>query len=187
MTIDLDATLITAHSDQDGAAGNFEGGFGFAPMMAYLDESSEALAGMLRPGNAGTHSASDQIAAAESALDPIDRSRQSTCRSSRSCCAPIPLVPRTNSWTGAERDGSVSHSVRFDQARQDSDPGFARGCLGSIDREDGKERPNGQSSDRPTRSTPLFFAPRLFLRHSSRASQHPISRAAEDRSRRARE
>lgn len=37
--------------------------------MAYCDESSEALAGMLRPGNAGTHSASDQIAAAESALD----------------------------------------------------------------------------------------------------------------------
>lgn len=73
VTIDLDATLITAHSEKDGAAGNFKGGFGFAPMMAYCDESSEALAGMLRPGNAGTHSASDQIAAAESALDQIPR------------------------------------------------------------------------------------------------------------------
>ena len=37
--IDLDATLLVAHSDKDGAAGNFKGGFGFHPMLAYLDGS----------------------------------------------------------------------------------------------------------------------------------------------------
>ena len=34
LTIDLDATLITAHSEKDQAAGTFKGGYGFAPMLA---------------------------------------------------------------------------------------------------------------------------------------------------------
>jgi len=51
--IDIDATLIGAHSQKEGAAGNFKGGFGFHPLLAYLDETREALAGLLRPGNAG--------------------------------------------------------------------------------------------------------------------------------------
>jgi hypothetical protein len=58
MTIDLDATLNTAHSEKDCAAGNFKGGYGFAPIMAYCDESGEALAGTLRPGNAAAHNVS---------------------------------------------------------------------------------------------------------------------------------
>ena len=59
VTIDLDATLVGAHSDKDGAAGNFKGGFGFHPLLAYLDESGEALAGELWPGNAGANTARD--------------------------------------------------------------------------------------------------------------------------------
>ena len=51
LTIDLDATLITAHSEKDQAAGTFKGGYGFAPMLAYADQTGEALAGQLRPGN----------------------------------------------------------------------------------------------------------------------------------------
>jgi Transposase DDE domain group 1 len=43
VTIELDATLIGSHSDKEGAGGNFKGGFGFHPLLAYLDESSEAL------------------------------------------------------------------------------------------------------------------------------------------------
>ncbi len=45
LTIDLDATLLGAHSDKEGAAGTFKGGFGFHPMLAYGDESGEALGG----------------------------------------------------------------------------------------------------------------------------------------------
>jgi hypothetical protein len=48
IVLDLDATLITAHSDKEQAAGNFKGGFGFHPLLCYRDESEEALAGMLR-------------------------------------------------------------------------------------------------------------------------------------------
>jgi hypothetical protein len=59
MTIDLDATLITAYSLKDRAAGNFKGGYGFQPIMVYCDESGEALAGVLRPGNAAPHNVAD--------------------------------------------------------------------------------------------------------------------------------
>jgi hypothetical protein len=71
VTIDLDATLITSHSEKQAAAGNFKGGFGFHPMLAYLDETNEALAGQLRAGNAGANSAADQIGVAEQALAQI--------------------------------------------------------------------------------------------------------------------
>jgi len=33
-----------------GAAGNFKGGFGYHPLLAYLGNTGEALAGILRPG-----------------------------------------------------------------------------------------------------------------------------------------
>jgi Transposase DDE domain group 1 len=71
VTIDLDATLIGAHSEKDGAAGNFKGGFGFHPLHAYCDESGEALATMLRPGNAGANTADDQVAVGDLALAQI--------------------------------------------------------------------------------------------------------------------
>jgi hypothetical protein len=61
IVVDIDATLITAHSEKQGAAGTFRGGFGFHPLLAYLDESREALAGVLRPGNAGANTAADHI------------------------------------------------------------------------------------------------------------------------------
>jgi len=60
--IDVDATLITAHSEKEKAAGNYKGGYGFHPLQAYLDETREALGGLLRPGNAGANTAEDHKA-----------------------------------------------------------------------------------------------------------------------------
>ena len=57
LTIDIDATLITAHSEKEQAAGNYKGGYGFHPLQAYADETREALGGLLRPGNAGANTA----------------------------------------------------------------------------------------------------------------------------------
>jgi len=71
LDIDLDATLLGAHSEKEGAAGNFKGGYGFHPMLAYADETGEALAGELRPGNAAANTAADQIAVAEYAISQI--------------------------------------------------------------------------------------------------------------------
>ena len=69
--IDIDATLITSHSDKQGAAGTFKGGFGFHPLLAFLDETREALAGVLRPGNAGANTASDHLRVLDLALEQL--------------------------------------------------------------------------------------------------------------------
>lgn len=76
--IDIDATLVNAHSDKEQAAPTWKQGFGFHPLLAYLDATGEALAGMLRPGNAGSGTASDHIgvladALAQLPLDPAER------------------------------------------------------------------------------------------------------------------
>ena len=71
LTIDVDATLITAHSEKEKAAGNYKGGYGFHPLQAYLDETREALGGLLRPGNAGSNTADDHKAVLDLALAQI--------------------------------------------------------------------------------------------------------------------
>ena len=68
LVIDLDATLVTAHSDKEGAKGNFKGGFGYHPLGAWLDNTNEALAAVLRPGNAGSNTAADHLTVVEWAL-----------------------------------------------------------------------------------------------------------------------
>jgi hypothetical protein len=64
LVLDLDATLLTAHSDKQGAAPTFKRGFGFHPLACYLDRgdgTGEALSGILRPGNAGSNTAADHV------------------------------------------------------------------------------------------------------------------------------
>ena len=71
--IDIDATLTTADSEKEQAAGNFKGGYGHHPLLCYLDDSEEALAGILRPGNAGSNTASDHKLVLDLALGQLDR------------------------------------------------------------------------------------------------------------------
>src|SRR3954449_1597794 len=61
LVIDVDATLVTCHSEKESAAATFKGGFGYHPILAFLDNTNEALAGILRPGNAGANTAADHI------------------------------------------------------------------------------------------------------------------------------
>jgi len=69
--IDVDASLLGAHSDKEQAAGNYKGGFGFHPMLCYLEGSDAALDGVLRPGNAGSNTGADQVAAIEAGLEQL--------------------------------------------------------------------------------------------------------------------
>jgi hypothetical protein len=61
VVIDLDATLITAHSDKQNAAATFKRGFGFHPLGAWCANTTESLAMLLRPGNAGSNTVTDHI------------------------------------------------------------------------------------------------------------------------------
>ncbi len=108
--IDLDATLLVAHSDKEGAAGTFKGGFGFHPLLAYLDGSEEALAGVLRPGNAGANTAADQIAVLDAALAQLPQrvaARESILVRADSAGATHELLEFC-------RDGRLRFSVGFD-------------------------------------------------------------------------
>jgi len=66
--LDIDATLVTAHSEKEGAAGTYKGGFGFHPLLCCEATTGEALAGVLRPGNAGANTAADHVTLLELAL-----------------------------------------------------------------------------------------------------------------------
>ncbi len=66
--LDLDATLVTAHSEKEGAAGTYKGGFGFHPLLCYEATTGEGLAGLLRPGNAGFNTAADHVELLERSL-----------------------------------------------------------------------------------------------------------------------
>ena len=146
LTIDLDATLITAHSEKDQAAGTFKGGYGFAPMLAYGDETGEALAGQLRPGNAGANNAADQIAVAEQAIAQIPAGAR---------IETIAILLRVDSAGASHelidwcREGQIEFSVGYDltetvraailQVPEDD-------WVCSLD-QDGHARPNGQVSE----------------------------------------
>ncbi len=65
LIVDVDATLITAHSDKEQARPTFKRGFGHHPLWAFADHgpegTGEPLAVLLRPGNAGSNTAADHI------------------------------------------------------------------------------------------------------------------------------
>ena len=72
LVIDIDATLVTAHSEKESAAPTFKRGFGFHPLWTFVDHgpggSGEPLAVLLRAGNAGSNTAADHITVARQAL-----------------------------------------------------------------------------------------------------------------------
>ena len=79
--VDLDATLIGAHSEKEGATPNFKRGFGFHPMLAFVDHgeggTGEPLAALLRPGKANANDAADQIAVLDAALAQLPTEHRS--------------------------------------------------------------------------------------------------------------
>ena len=79
-------------------------------MLAYGDQTGEALAGELRPGNAGANTAADQIAVAEAALEQIPAER----------IEGIEILLRVDSAGASHelldwaREGRIRFSVGFD-------------------------------------------------------------------------
>jgi len=71
VVIDLDATLITAHSVKAGAAATFKRGYGFHPLAAWCANTRESLAMLLRPGNAGSNTVADHIRVLSDAIGQI--------------------------------------------------------------------------------------------------------------------
>ena len=66
--IDIDGTLVDAHSDKQEAAPTYKRGYGFHPLMSYLDATGEPLAALLRAGNAGSGTATDHLRVLDDSL-----------------------------------------------------------------------------------------------------------------------
>jgi len=71
VVLDVDATLVTAHSEKEGAASTFKKGFGYHPLGVWCDNSQESLALMLRPGNAGSNTVADHVAVLTAAIAQV--------------------------------------------------------------------------------------------------------------------
>ncbi|NSL42739.1 IS1380 family transposase, partial [Streptomyces sp. 8P21H-1] len=78
VTVDLDGVLVIAHSDKEDAAATWKKTFGHHPLMGFVDHgtggSGEPVAGLLRPGNAGSNTAADHITATQLALAQLPKS-----------------------------------------------------------------------------------------------------------------
>jgi hypothetical protein len=57
--LDMDGTLITAHSAKEGAAPTWKKGYGFHPLAAWIANTRECPDMLLRPGNAGSNTFTD--------------------------------------------------------------------------------------------------------------------------------
>ena len=71
LVIDLDATLVTARSDKEGAAPTWKKGYGFHPLGAWCANTRECLAMLLRPGNAGSDTFTDHKEVLAAALRQV--------------------------------------------------------------------------------------------------------------------
>jgi hypothetical protein len=88
--IDIDGTLVASHSEKEEAAPTYKHGFGFYPLMAYLDATGESLAGLLRPGNAGSGTATDHVKVLDAALFQLPKDPKATeviCRTDTAGCS----------------------------------------------------------------------------------------------------
>jgi Transposase DDE domain group 1 len=75
--VDIDATIVIAHSEKENTAPTWKKTFGFHPLTAFADHGAgaagEALTVLLRPGNAGSNTASEHIEVTRLALAQLPR------------------------------------------------------------------------------------------------------------------
>ncbi|MFI1377756.1 IS1380 family transposase [Streptomyces longwoodensis] len=115
LVLDIDATLVTCHSDKEQAAPTYKRGFGYHPLLCFLDNTGEALAGVLRPGNAGANTATHHITVLDRALAQIpDPHRHGT-----------PILVRTDSAGGAKTFLAHLRSLRDRGIRTSFSVGYA--------------------------------------------------------------
>ena len=75
--VDLDGVLVLAQSEKQDATATWKKTFGHHPLMGFVDHGSggsgEPVAGLLRPGNAGSNTAADHITTAQLALAQLPK------------------------------------------------------------------------------------------------------------------
>lgn len=115
LIIDVDATLVTAHSDKEGAAATFKRGYGHHRLWAFCDHgpdgTGEPLAVMLRPGNAGSNTAADHLVVIREALRQLPL--RTTGRVGRTVLVRIDGAGATHDVVNYLHARAMSYSVGF--------------------------------------------------------------------------
>jgi len=109
IVFDFDSHLLTAHSEKEGATPTWKRGFGFHPLLCYLDETGEALAGVLREGRAGANTAADHLEVLDRALAQIPAAHLDRPMLARSDSAGA-----THAFAAALREAGVCFSLGFE-------------------------------------------------------------------------
>ncbi len=107
--LDFDGTLVNSHSEKECAAPTYKRGFGFHPLLVYLDATGEALAGKLRPGNAGSNTTADHVEVLDAALEqlPVDPHQEEVVARADSGAL-------SHGFVDACRDRSVRFAIGYD-------------------------------------------------------------------------
>ena len=121
VTLDFDATLVDAHSDKQDATPTYKRGFGFHPLGVWCDETGEALAAMLRPGNAGADTAADHVKMLDAALAQLPPEwRAGHGRGDEAAAVLRPILARadsagaTHGFVDALVERNIGYSIGFD-------------------------------------------------------------------------
>lgn len=117
LRIDFDATITVAHSDKENAAATWKRTFGFHPLLAFLDRpeiaGGEALAGLLRRGNAGSNTAADHVSVLEMALAALPADARPGVPDGPRVLARSDSAGATHAFAAACRQAGVGFSFGF--------------------------------------------------------------------------
>jgi hypothetical protein len=114
IVLDFDATLVTSHSEKEQAAPTYKRGFGHHPLMCFADATGEALAGQLRPGNAGSNTAADHVSVLDAALAQLPvKTKKEDPEDGEWMLARADSAGATHGFVDALRERGLEFSIGF--------------------------------------------------------------------------
>ncbi len=114
IVLDFDATLVTSHSEKEQAAPTYKRGFGHHPLMCFADATGEALAGLLRPGNAGSNTAADHVGVLDAALAQLPvKTKKADPEDGEWMLARADSAGATHGFVDALRERGLEFSIGF--------------------------------------------------------------------------
>jgi hypothetical protein len=111
VVLDVDSTIVLAHSDKDGAAPTYKATYGFHPILVTCDNTNEMLALKLRPGNAGANTAADHLAVLAEAVAQIPAAHRRHLLVRGDSAAATHAVLDWLREQGGKRDRVVEYSI----------------------------------------------------------------------------
>ena len=113
VVLDVDATIVVAHSEKENAAATFKRTFGFHPLGVWCDNTSALLTAQLRPGNAGSNTAADHIDVLTAAVAQVPRAHRKRLLVRVDGAGASHALLKWLTAQDAKRGRSVQYSVGF--------------------------------------------------------------------------